>query len=290
MRTGTMMRTVPMMKITRLNDNVEVLQCAEWMGDCNISHFMTTRFGGVSEGAFGGMNAGRYTEDNPAHVQANIALLCDAFHLHPERLIMPHQTHGARIYRIDEPFLHLPKEEQAEALEGVDALMTDLPEMCVAVSTADCVPVLLYAPDKRAVAAVHAGWRGMVGAIIRKAVRAMQREYGCDAGRMQAVVGPSISQPAFEVGDEVVEQFRRSEAWTETGAASLFWQHPMTGKTHIDLWRAAYLQLTAEGLTDEHLHFSNVCTYQHSTQFFSARRLGVRSGRILSGICLRTGR
>ena len=219
MRTGTMMRTGPMMKITRLNDNVEVLQCAEWMGDCNISHFMTTRFGGVSEGDFGGMNAGRYTEDNPAHVQANIALLCDAFHLQPERLIMPHQTHGARIYRIDKPFLHLPKEEQAEALEGVDALMTDLPEMCVAVSTADCVP-----------------------------------------------------------------------AWTEAEAASLFWQNPMTGKTHIDLWRSAYLQLVAEGLTDEHLHFSGVCTYQHSTQFFSARRLGVRSGRILSGICLRTGR
>ena len=274
------------MAILRLNDKVEVWQCAEWMGDCHISHFATTRFGGVSEGSLGGMNAGRYTDDDPEHVRQNISLLCEAFHLQPERLIMPHQTHGTQIRKIDESFLHLSKSEQMEALEGIDALVTDVPEVCVAVSTADCVPVLLYAPDRQVVAAIHAGWRGVVRGIVPQTVASFQAEYGCDVKQMEAVIGPSISQSAFEVGEEVVEQFRQSSAWTLIEVESLFWKHPETGKTHIDLWRGVQLQLNRGGLPDSRIHLAGICTYQHHDRFFSARRLGIRSGRILSGIWL----
>ena len=142
------------MRINRLSDKVEVLQCTEWMGDCNISHFMTTRFGGVSLGNFSGMNAGLYTEDAPEHVRENIRLLCDALHLSPERLFMPHQTHGAQIRILNEDFLNRSEEEQVRELEGIDALVTDVREVCVAITTADCVPVLIYAPDKQVIAAV----------------------------------------------------------------------------------------------------------------------------------------
>lgn len=275
------------MTLNRLNDDVEVLQSDRWTEDCNISHFMTTRSGGVSAGNYGGLNAGRFTGDNPQHVARNIERLCDGLHLPPERLIMPHQTHGSRIRKIGADFLTLPPSEQAERLEGVDALMTDVPEVCVAVSTADCVPVLLYAPDVLAVAAIHAGWRGMVQGIIRLAVQAMRREYGCRAGAMQALIGPSISQAAFEVGDEVAEQFRRSPAWSPAEAETLFWRNPQTRKVHIDLWQGACLQLRAEGVAGRNVSLAGICTYRNSERFFSARRLGVESGRIVSGIYLR---
>lgn len=161
----------PRMKITRLNDRVEVLQCTDWFGDCNISHFITTRFGGVSKGNFGGMNAGRYTEDEPAHVKKNIELLGEALHFSPDYLIMPRQTHSSKVYKIDKNFLDLTDVEQRKALDGVDALMTNVANLYVSVSTADCVPVLLYAPDKKAIAVIHAGWRGMVRGGIRKQCR-----------------------------------------------------------------------------------------------------------------------
>ena len=188
--------------------------------------------------------------------------------------------------KIDESFLHLSKSEQMEALEGIDALVTDVPEVCVAVSTADCVPVLLYAPDRQVVAAIHAGWRGVVRGIVPQTVASFQAEYGCDVKQMEAVIGPSISQSAFEVGEEVVEQFRQSSAWTPIEVESLFWKHPETGKTHIDLWRGVQLQLNRGGLPDSRIHLAGICTYQHHDRFFSARRLGIRSGRILSGIWL----
>ena len=92
-------------------------------------------------------------------------------------------------------------------MEGVDALVTNVPDVCIAVSTADCVPVLLYAPDRKVVAAVHAGWRGTVLHIARKAASLMIEAYDCDPTQLVAGIGPSISQAAFEVGEEVVKSF-----------------------------------------------------------------------------------
>lgn len=93
-------------------------------------------------------------------------------------------------------------------MEGVDALVTNVPDVCIAVSTADCVPVLLYAPDRKVVAAVHAGWRGTVLHIARKAASLMIEAYDCDPTQLVAGIGPSISQAAFEVGEEVVKAFQ----------------------------------------------------------------------------------
>ena len=112
----------------------------------------------------------------------------------------------------------------------------------------------------------------------------MSRETGCNPELIQAAIGPSISQEAFEVGEEVVEAFRQSGAWTAEETSSLCWHNPKTGKTHIDLWKANELQLQAEGILPRQIENARICTYQHADQFFSARREGIHSGRILSGI------
>ena len=164
--------------------------------DCNISHFVTTRQGGVSKGAYASFNPGEYSGDNPEAVRANRKLLSDAIRIPSERIFAPFQVHGAEVRSIDPSFLSLPLEEQQLYMHGVDALVTDVPEVCIAVSTADCVPVLLYAPDVKAVAAVHAGWRGTVLRIAGKTVRILMDEYGADPRLMKAGIAPSIGPEA----------------------------------------------------------------------------------------------
>ena len=185
-----------------------MLQFPALSEDCNISHFVTTRQGGVSKGAYASFNPGEYSGDNPEAVRANRKLLSDAIGIPTERIFAPFQVHGAEIRSIEPSFLSLPLEEQQLYMHGVDALVTDVPEVCIAVSTADCVPVLLYAPDVKAVAAVHAGWRGTVLRIAGKTVRILMDEYGADPRLMKAGIAPSIGPEAFEVGEEVVDAFR----------------------------------------------------------------------------------
>ena len=199
--------------------------------DCNISHFVTTRQGGVSKGAYASFNPGEYSGDNPEAVRANRKLLSDAIGIPTERIFAPFQVHGAEVRSIEPSFLSLPLEEQQLYMHGVDALVTDVPEVCIAVSTADCVPVLLYAPDVKAVAAVHAGWRGTVLRIAGKTVRILMDEYGADPRLMKAGIAPSIGPEAFEVGEEVVDAFR--EAGFEMSC--ILKRDADTGKAHIDL-------------------------------------------------------
>ena len=246
-----------------------MLQFPALSEDCNISHFVTTRQGGVSKGAYASFNPGEYSGDNPEAVRANRKLLSDAIGIPTERIFAPFQVHGAEIRSIEPSFLSLPLEEQQLYMHGVDALVTDVPEVCIAVSTADCVPVLLYAPDVKAVAAVHAGWRGTVLRIAGKTVRILMDEYGADPRLMKAGIAPSIGPEAFEVGEEVVDAFR--EAGFEMSC----------------LWEANRLQLLTEGLSAGNIELAGICTYAHPDEFFSARRLGIKSGRILSGIFLR---
>ena len=252
------------------------------LGECRgISHFFTTRQGGVSRGmAFGSMNPGLYTEDDPEAVRRNLAILAERIGLPVERIVMPHQTHEDRLLSLDADFLAKPEAERRQLLEGVDGLVTAEPRLCVAVSTADCVPLLLYAPDRGVVAAVHAGWRGTVRGIAQKAVHYLQTHYECDPAQLYAGIGPSISQAAFEVGEEVVEAF----AAAGMPLYRLLRRDPSTAKAHLDLWGANRWQLMEAGVEAHHIEIAGICTYSQWERFFSARRLGVRSGRMVSGI------
>lgn len=265
------------------SNKVEMLQFSGLSGECNISHFITTRHGGVSQGNYASMNPGEYSGDDPDFVRMNRLLLSDAIGISPERIFAPYQIHEAEVGCIDDGFLSLTAIQQKEEINGKDALVTDMPGICIAVSTADCVPVLVYAPDKKVVAAIHAGWRGTVKQIVAKTIGYMVVHYGCDPFYMLAGIAPSICKDSFEVGDEVTEAFR------ETGVDinCIMERNIQTGKAHIDLWEANRIQLLQSGLQPEHIEISEICTYQHYDDFFSARRLGIKSGRILSGIMIK---
>lgn len=248
----------------------------------DISCFVTTRHGGAGTGNYGTFNCTPYTGDDPESVRRNQALLCDSLPQRPRELIIPFQTHGTAALVIDEAFLQTDEANRREMLQGIDALITSEPGCCICVSTADCIPILLYDKNHRTVAAVHAGWRGTVNRILALTLRRMKSLCGTEGKDVIACIGPGISLPAFEVGDEVYEAFRANGFPMDYISE---WK-PATHKYHIDLWAANRLQLTDFGVPPEQVQTAGICTYTRHEDFFSARRLGIKSGRILSGIMI----
>ncbi len=244
-----------------------------------VTAFSSTRHGGYSQGNHGEFNVNLYCSDDPEDIAENRKALCRMLKIPVDRLIMPHQVHQTGIVQIGKTFLRLSDEVRRDVLEGIDALMTNLPGVCIGVSTADCIPIILYDPEHHAASVIHSGWRGTVANIAGVAVTSMQVAYHSRPEALKAVIGPGISLEHFEVGDEVYEQFaaagypmaqiaRRYEKW------------------HIDLWACCRLQLQDMGLKAENIQTSGVCTYAHSDDYFSARRLGIDSGRILTAVLL----
>ena len=255
--------------------------------DEGVKAFSSTRHGGYSEGCYGEFNINRYCGDSEEAVRQNRALLCQSLGIEYNRLLMPHQVHETEIVAIDEAFLGLSSEERKTRLEGVDALMTGVAGVCIGVSTADCIPVLLYDKVHRASCAIHAGWRGTVKRIVEKAVKTMDSVYGSRPSDIMAQVGPGISLDSFEVGDEVYEAFAKEGFQME----AISRKYPVAGgdreKWHIDLPLCNHLQLLSAGIPDTQVAVSPICTYQHPETYFSARRLGIHSGRIFTGILFR---
>lgn len=199
----------------------------------------------------------------------------------PYPVIQGHQVHWSRIAMIDRPGM------TREELEGYDAFMTNLPGVAIGVRTADCIPVLLYDPVRRAVAAVHAGWKGTVLHISQLTITAMRQEYGCNPADMRAVLGPGIGPDSFQVGEDVATRFKEAgfpmdEVWSFRGAGD---GSPMSGGHHIDLFKANRWLLEEAGIPAGNIQVSGIDTFTDEA-FFSARREGYQCGRIINAIKL----
>lgn len=248
-----------------------------------VTAFSTTRNGGVSKGDYASMNCTPYTGDDIEAVQRNQQLLCTALHIEKEQLIIPYQTHSVNALVIDKEFLQQNAEKRNEQLQNIDALITQEKGVCLCVSTADCTPILLYDRKQQVIAAIHAGWRGSVNYIVRKTLEQMNRLYNTQGEDIFAAIGPCIGFDAFEVGDEVYDAFKQNDFPMEYISG---WK-PETHKWHIDLQMANSVQLIDFGVPTEQIDICDICTFTHYEKFFSARRLGIKSGRILSGIFMK---
>ena len=244
-----------------------------------VTAFSSTRQGGYSEGRYGEFNINRYGGDSEESIKRNREALCQLLGIEDHSLLMPHQVHLAEIAVVDREMLTLPTEEILQKLDGIDALMTNEAGVCIGVSTADCIPVLLYDPIQRASCAIHAGWRGTVQRIVEKAVTRMTEVFGSDPQNLIAQIGPGIHLESFEVRDEVYQTFEKEGFPMELISKKY-------EKWHIDLPECNRLQLVAAGIPETHIAVSPVCTFQQSDTFFSARRLSIHSGRIFTGILL----
>lgn len=199
----------------------------------------------------------------------------------PYPVIQAHQVHGFRVAVVNRP------DTRKEELDGYDALVTGLPGVAVGVHTADCVPILLYDPRRRVVAAIHSGWKGTVQRICQKVLFVMKSDFGSDAADVRAVIGPAIGPDSFQVGEEVVQFFKEQgfpldDIWTfHPGYTGV----PMADGHHLDLFKANRWLLEEAGVPAAAIQVAGIDSYLDQT-FFSARREGISCGRTISFIRL----
>jgi YfiH family protein len=237
----------------------------------DVPHAFATRVGGVSAGPYASLNFGSPMEiegrDAAANIGENYRRLLEAAGLGGRTLVEVHQVHGCAVHA----------GAGASPSPKADAIVVSDAAHAAAIRTADCAPVLIASGDGALVAAVHAGWRGAVLGVVRAAVAAL-RERG--AGKLIAAIGPCISKDAFEVGPEVVGEFRRA-----FGAAPVH-PHPTDpGKGMIDLRAALAQQLRGAGI--EEIDVDDHCTVRDAGLFFSHRREKGLTGRMAAVIGVR---
>jgi YfiH family protein len=235
----------------------------------NIVHFITTKEGWVNG------NKPRFTGDSDeiyAGFRKELAVSCES---DSGQFVFPRQTHSDHIAVVNSGNF-------ANTIEDTDALITNEKGLFVCVQTADCVPVLLFDPIKKVVAAVHAGWKGTISKIAKKTVERMVDDFNCNPSDIVAGIGPSIHMHAYEVGPEVVEAV---EANFSNSPALL---KPSMNKGHafFDLWEANQTALLESGIREENVEVMGLCSFEHADLFYSARREGSDTGRMVSGIRL----
>lgn len=252
-------------------------------------HGFFTRAGGVSPDPFASLSFSLSVGDAPANVAENRRRAASALGVPPERLLYASQVHGATALLVGERATF-----DEVVLEEADALVSEAKGVACGVRTADCVPILVGDPETGAVAAVHAGWRGVVANVTASALERLGAECpalrsGAGVARLVAAIGPHISQAAFEVSDDVAELL--AGTWREAGGGTsdevLLGCGQPGARPRVDLRRLVREQLRAAGLDDARIEDVPGCTFGDPSRFFSYRRDGQRTGRHLSAIVAR---
>ncbi len=215
----------------------------------------------------------RFTGDSAEIYIENRKQLAEKLGIEVQQLVFPRQTHTDCVAEVD----GIPGCEITET----DALVTNKKGICICVQTADCVPILLFDPVNNVIAAIHAGWRGTVKKIAAAAVQKMVAKFGSDPANIVAAIGPSISPAIYEVGSEVTEAVRQSIPNAENVI-----RLNSSGKNHIDLWNANREVLLEAGLLIENIEILGECSFSENDKYFSARKEGAETGRMVSGIML----
>jgi YfiH family protein len=230
-----------------------------------LRHGFSTRNGGVSKGAFG-MNLSYSVGDVRTDVDENRRLFFSAIGVAVESVAYPGQIHSALVHVAGSPGRYA----------SCDALVTERTDLFLAVSVADCMPILLYDPVRRVVAAVHSGWRGSEGRILTAVLDVMKREYHSLPADIVASIGPSAGPCCYEVGEEVAMKFGEKHLQRQA-------QWP---KPHLDLRTYNRGLLTASGVREHNIEISSLCTICSPGTMHSYRRDGGHSGRMMAGLGL----
>jgi YfiH family protein len=240
-----------------------------------VGHFFSTRSGGISTGVFNSLNFGTHHGEAENMIK-NLALLKESLQCSGAKFVIPHQTHSDIVAVIDHSNID-------DTFENTDAFITNLHDIFICIKTADCVPILLFDPIKKVVGAVHAGWRGTAQNIVGKTIAKMGVVYGCSPAHIVAAIGPCIGQPNYEVGSEVIESIKPLIANPEKAFTAIV---RSTGKSNLNLTEANHQLLAQAGIHPKNIEPFELCTHTHSKEFFSARRDGHKTGRMINGIAL----
>lgn len=220
-----------------------------------MQHGFFTRRGGASSGIFAGLNCGVGSSDQQEIVSINRARVAEALEVAPDHLLTVNQVHSATAMPVTAPLTDRPR---------ADALVTATPGLALAVLTADCQPVLFADPNAGVIGAAHAGWRGALGGVLEATIDAMEM-LGAARADMTAVIGPAISQSAYEVDAAFMDAFLADDAQN-----ARFFAARADGKAQFDLPAYGLARLRGAGVA--RTEWTRHCTYADAGRFYSFRR------------------
>lgn len=225
----------------------------------------TTRSGGVSLPPFDSLNLGTGTTDSPESVRENYQILYHFLSIREENAALMRQVHSATVRVV----------EQGGIYADTDGILTVTPGLLLGVRTADCVPVLMYDPYQRAVGAIHCGWRPIVDDILERALGMLRAEWNSRPEDIFVALGPSAGSCCYEIGDDVIERLAPSSVLNRNG------------RRYADLQGEITSRLRSAGVGKDHIEPIPHCTICNHALYFSHRRDGVLSGRMMGYIFLK---
>ena len=249
-----------------------------------IDHFVSTRIDGLSLPPYESLNLGFHVGDTPKTVLKNRERLAANLKTSLSNFTLANQIHSSTVTIVTEGMTGCGAADLDTAVEATDAMLTAVPRVCLTVLMADCVPLLLFDPRKRVVAAVHAGWQGSVKLIARKTVEILKQKFGCDPADLLVGIGPSIGPCHYQIGPDVISQVKVTLGDT----AGYINRESPDGKGYFNLWEANKRQIMEAGIPPQNIEVARICTYCNAHLFFSARHQKGSTGRFGAGIMLST--
>ncbi len=229
-------------------------------------HGMTTRIGGVSEGGFESMNLGLFSNDKRENVLENFELFFDAMNIDRNMTVATHQTHSDHIVRIDEV-------QAFKVYDDTDGFATNVKGITLMTFYADCTPLFFYDTVKKVVAVAHSGWKGTEKKIGEKMIDFLVDQYDCSLEDILVGIGPNISETAFEVSANFMEEFEDVKFFEN-------YMYEDNGRYTFDIESSIRDLLIKRGILEKNIALSGLCTYNQSELFFSHRKIGEESGRM----------
>lgn len=227
-------------------------------------YYFTTRHGGVSKECFNSLNLGLGTNDNKCNILKNYEILGDCINININDIVMTSQTHTANIMIVEE------KDKGKGILrkrdyENIDGLITNIKNIPIATTHADCVPLVLYDYRNKVIGVAHSGWRGTLKKIGEKMIQQMCMKFNCNVNNIVAGIGPSLCQKCFEVDEDVAKMFINIDKNYEQ------FMYKNNIKYYIDLWKINEYLFIKNGITKENIQNSRLCTKCNMDLFFSHR-------------------
>lgn len=266
--------------VEKMNHGVPYLASEGMEAAGGVVHGFSTRQGGVSEGMWASLNLGVSRGDNPDHVRENYRRFFAAIGAEEGKLVMSNQVHKDYVRVVTSA--DWKSDPYGTVTYEADGLMTATPGVALVVFASDCIPVLLYDPVRRVIAAVHAGWRGTADGVVTRAVEKMEDVYGCNPADILAAIGPGICASCFETHEDVPNAMMAA-----LGTPVL--QHVQikeNGKFSVDLKGINVMRLEQAGVNPDHVEICGECPACLSEKYWSHRKTGNNRGSMAAVIQL----
>ena len=247
-----------------------------------IRHFVSTRRGGFSGHPYDSLNLGYHVGDDPEKVLGNRKRLAATIGIPLNRFTIARQVHSGNVSIISEELRGRGCATHKDAINATDAMVTNVPDICLIILVADCVPMLFFDPSKKVIGVAHAGWQGTLKFVALNTARAMEKAFGSSPRDIMVGIGPSIGPCCYEVGPEVISQV---EKVFHTKREYIV-KESRDGHAYFDLRKANLKQLLHAGIRRSNIEMAKLCTCHNTDLFFSYRHQRGDTGRFGAGIAL----